>query len=376
MSETRAVPEAPDGPPGRAPVAERGPAEASTVSATRRYAPLLDVIRVVAVIGVVVVHVIADHVGPEAPAGMLVLRSVLATAVPAFVMISGALNLAPAAMRHGSGPFLARRLRRLLPATVMWTAFYVLVMNVSLSPEPTDWSHEVGDLLTASSYPHLYFLPLIVGLTVISPVLATYVAGSSRRAWISGGLAAAWALGVAAMPYVTEGLLEEAVVPLQLGALTYFLPYIGYYLLGRATWTAPPGRTVSWWLLLAAVPLLVIATVWAYASPVTEIPPGKALLPTYLAPTVMPLALALVISVLSLGREWRVSAGVERWLRKAGDATFGVFLIHFAILVLLRDIGFAEDSALSVLALISVVTLASFVLTWLGKKVPGLRAVL
>src|SRR5690625_2981833 len=61
----------------------------------RRYSPLLDVIRVVAVIGVVGVHVIADHVDADGPVAMLVLRSLLATAVPAFVMISGALNLAP-----------------------------------------------------------------------------------------------------------------------------------------------------------------------------------------------------------------------------------------------------------------------------------------
>lgn len=349
--------------------------EQGALSAARRYSPLLDMVRIVAVIAVVVVHVIAEHVDPDASAGMLVLRSLLATAVPAFVMISGALNLAPAAMRHGSGPFLSRRLRRLLPATVVWTAFYVLVMNVVLASEPTSVREELAGLLTASSYPHLYFLPLLIGLTVITPVLASYVSGSSRRAWTTGGLAAVWALGVAAMPYLTEGLLEEAIVPLQLGALTYFLPYIGYYVLGRATWAAPPSRPVAWCLLLAAVPLLVLATVWAYASPATEIPPGKALLPTYLAPTVMPLSLALVISLLSLGRSWQVGRRTELLLRRTGDATFGVFLSHFAILILLRDIGFPESSAASVIALIVVVTAASFAFTLVGKQVPIVREV-
>ena len=342
----------------------------------RRYSPLLDVIRVVAVIGVVGVHVIADHVDADGPVAMLVLRSLLATAVPAFVMISGALNLAPTAMRHGSGPFLARRLRRLLPATVAWTAFYVLVMNLWLSPGPTSLRGEIAALLTASSYPHLYFLPLIIGLTVITPILATYVSGSSRRAWITGGLAAAWALGVAAMPYLTEGLLEETLVPLQLGALTYFLPYIGYYVLGWATWSAPPRRRVAWWLLLVAVPLLIASTVWAYASPVTEIPPGQVVLPTYLAPTVMPLSLALVISLLSLGRTWRVEERTEHMLRRVGDATFGVFLVHFAVLMLLRELGFPESSMPAVIALIVVVTLGSLALTVVGQKIPLVREVL
>src|SRR5699024_9470880 len=113
----------------------------------RRYSPLLDVSRVVVVLGVVGVHVIADQVDEDGPGAMLVLRTLLATAVPALVLMSGALNLAPAAMRHGSGPFLARRLRRLLPATVAWTAFFVLVMNLWLSPGPTSLRGEIAALL-------------------------------------------------------------------------------------------------------------------------------------------------------------------------------------------------------------------------------------
>src|SRR5699024_5128162 len=134
------------------------PSGPSAAVRMRRYSPLLDVIRIIAVIGVVSVHVIAEHLDADARVTMHVLRSLLATAVPAFIMISGALNLAPTAMRHGSARFLGRRLRRLLPATVVWTAFYVLVMTVLLSEEPVDWRQEVVDLLTASSYPHLYFL--------------------------------------------------------------------------------------------------------------------------------------------------------------------------------------------------------------------------
>src|SRR5690625_7515456 len=54
---------------------------------------------------------------------------------------------------------------------------------------------------------------------------------------------------------------------------------------GHVTGVQTCALPISWWLLLVAVPLLIASTVWAYASPVTEIPPGKVLLPTYLAPT-------------------------------------------------------------------------------------------
>lgn len=360
-----------------APGAVPAPTPATAPAARpRRYSPQLDVIRIVAVIGVVTVHVTADHLDTDATVPMHVLRSLLATAVPAFIMISGALNLDPAAMRHGSGRFLGRRLRRLLPATVVWTAFYAVVMQILPSDEPSDRRQEVADLLTASTYPHLYFLPLIIGLTVITPVIATYVGHSARRAWITGAVAAGWALVVSAVPPLSQGLLGEPVVPLEMGTLTYFLPFIGYYVLGRAARVAPVGRRSSLLLLVGAVPVLTMATVWAYLSKVTDSPPGQFLLPTYVAPTVMLLSLALVIALMSLGGEWTVSARAERVLRTLGEATFGVFLVHFALLVGLRELSFPESSVLAVAALIALVTIAAFAVALLGKKVPLLRALL
>lgn len=342
----------------------------------RRYAPVLDVIRILAVLGVVCVHVLADHLGPQTPAALHALRSLLSVAVPAFLMISGALNLAPSALRHGTGRFLGRRLRRLLPATVAWTAFYLLVMNMLVSAEPTDWRGEVTRLVTAETYPHLYFLPVIIGLTVISPVLTAYLGDSARRAWLTGAVCTAWAVVVMALPFLTEGLLGEAVVPLPMGALTYFLPYIGYYVLGRAAWAAPVSPRSSRLLLLVAVPALTAATTWAYLSPATQSPPGQALLPTYFSPTVVLLSLALVIAVMGQGREWTVDTRQESILRTLGDATFGVFLVHFAVLVALRSAGFPEQTLPGAITLIILVVAVSTALTLLGKRIPGLRALL
>ncbi|AXK45542.1 acyltransferase [Brachybacterium saurashtrense] len=359
------------------PAADGAPAtgDPSSAPAARRYVPLLDVIRIVAIIGVVTVHVIADHVGPDSPLAVLLLRALLAVAVPAFVMISGVLNLDPAAMRDGTGSFLGRRLRRLLPATVVWTALYVL-LSVDLGVEPLLGEETVRGLLEASTFPHLYFLPLIIGLTVITPPLVGYLAEAPRRAWGAGAVAAVWAAAAIGLGPLTAGLFEEPITPLRLGALTFFLPYVGYYLLGRAAWTAAPTGRPILAALAALGTVMTAATVLAYRADWTQEPPGTVLLPTYSSPTVMAMSVAWMTLLLACGRSWQVGRRAQSWLRELGNASFGVFLLHFAVLLALRALGFPQATALDLLLLTAVVTAVSFALVVAGRRVPLVREIL
>lgn len=357
------------------PPVEGAGSETPAAPRRREYAPILDVIRIVAIVAVVTVHVIADHVSPDSPPAVHLLRALLAVAVPAFVMISGALNLDPAAMRHGTGAFLGRRLRRLVPAAIVWTLVYLLLSQLT-APVPEDGEEVSRDLLESSTFPHLYFLPLIIGLTVITPPLVGYLAQSPRRAWGTGAVAAVWASAVMAIGPLTAGVMEDPLPSLQLGVLTYFLPYVGYYVLGRAAWVDPPRRRGTLIAVAAVGVVMTAATVVAYGAPWTQQPPGSVLRPTYLAPTVMAMSLAGVILLLAAGRSWRVGARAQTWLRELGNATFGVFLAHFAVLLPLRALGFPQDSPGGLLLLTVVVTVVSFALVMAGRRVPVVREIL
>lgn len=340
------------------------------------YSPALDAVRFTATIAVVAVHVLAPLFTPESPSALLSLRALLATAVPAFIMISGALNLAPRAMRHGTARFLDHRLRRLLPAAIFWTAFYIVVIKILILPNEYGASDVVVDLLSADSYAHLYFLPLIIGLTVITPILSAYIDDSGRRAWWVGAVALLWTLVVMAIPFATEGVLGEAVRMIDLSALTYFLPFIGYYVLGRAMWIAPPSPRASWLLLIMATPLLIAATTWSYGSGWTQQPPGQMLLPTYQSPLVSLLSVSLTCGVIGVTRGWTVSPRTASRMRAAGDATFGVYLMHLAFLTPLQQLGIHGETPLSALAMIVSITVLSFCIALVGRRVPGIRLVL
>lgn len=347
-----------------------------TARAARPYFPVLDVLRITATVGVVAVHVLAPSMTQDSSPIRLAIRSLLATAVPIFLMISGTLNLSPGSLREGSGKFLSRRLRRLLPAAIFWTLIYVIVFKMLVLPAPYPPAEMVRDLLTASSYAHLYFLPLIIGLTVISPLLATYIGESGRRAWICAALATTWSLLAMALPFLTLGTLGEPVSTVGLGTLTYFLPFIGYYLIGRAVWLASPSRRHAVLLLAVAVPLLTGFTVWTYRAGVTQQPPGQALLPTYLSLPVVLLSVALMCGVIGLLRHWSVGEGTARWMRKLGEATFGVYLVHLVFLTSLQNLGVMGATTPAALTMILGIVVVSFAFSLLGRKLPGLRRVL
>jgi peptidoglycan/LPS O-acetylase OafA/YrhL len=92
--------------------------------------PFLDLARILAILGVVGIHTLAGGVA-DGSVGLLglILNMTLTCSVPVFFMISGALTLDPRSHRAGPGEFLRRRAVRVLPALVIWSAFYMVVIS-------------------------------------------------------------------------------------------------------------------------------------------------------------------------------------------------------------------------------------------------------
>lgn len=347
----------------------------------RPYLPMLDIARIVAVIGVVGVHVVADPVSQDRTgASWQVLRMVLATAVPIFLMMSGALSLLPAAHRRGPRDFLARRAVRIVPALAVWSAFYMLVVHRWTGEPPLGWKEMVLRIITGETFTHLYFLWAIAGLYLLAPVIVAFLdrAGEERaqgrRAWVLGLAACGWTAAVMAVPVVTDGSFE----PVQQSSFTYPLLFLGYFLVGRAALAAPAPRTTAVVLLVLCVPLIALMTVVADVPDERQTWWHRVLMPAYVSPALMACSVLLFTAATSLLGAWRVRERARRVLRELGNATFGVFLVHFAILIALRvrfpALSAPESGAM--LLLWTACAVASFVLALLGRRVPGLRLVL
>jgi len=138
-----------------------------------------DVLRVSACLAVILLHLSATIVlDPEFiwSAGWYVSVMVDAATrwcVVGFIMLSGALILNPE--KHvRPNEFWTKRAHRLLPALIVWPAIY-LAWRYLFWKEPLTPALIVYDLLAGRPYIHLYFLFLIAGLYLVTPLLATIV---------------------------------------------------------------------------------------------------------------------------------------------------------------------------------------------------------
>jgi surface polysaccharide O-acyltransferase-like enzyme len=346
-------------------------------------------LRLVAITGVVFIHVggatATSSTDPfHDPTALLatVLDYCSRWAVPVFVMLSGALLLDPARYRD-PGEFLRKRAVRLLPAVVFWHLVYVVYVEATTGPIG------VGDVvqrvLTGRLYTALYFFWIVIGLAVVTPLLLPWVASATRRARL---IAAAAALAVPVLMHLTVPLRFDAGDPTGVevmwvqSAWTWWIPYVGYYLLGRELRDVvlTGGRLALAWLA-AAVSGAVLVLQWGRVGRSGPVMPTEA----YYSVPVIVLAVCVLLIVHSLVRPGGLLGVLCRPRlaslgRQLGAMTLGVYGVHLLIRNGLLHLpwiggGAAAPSIAELLARCAATLVLAYAVAMVLRKIPVLRQV-
>ena len=339
-------------------------------------------LRVAAMAGVVLIHSLSGMVTNDAIRGSLtwwtgtILSRGVSWAVPVFIMVSGALLLAPRPS-ESAGAFYRRRLHRIAIPLVVSHAGYFLV-RWSLDHEALTVNRIVADVLHANVYAQLYFFWIVLGMYLVTPLLRSALAGRSRREIAVVGLA-----GIAFMWAVQAGAvvlraIGSGTTIWQPAALVLWIPYVGYFVLGYALRDVVVSRRWG----LASVVALVVATalgVWQYVYG------GGPWLSALLGGGYQGLPIAATaVAVFLIGRALVPAAG--RWarsgtrgmLRNLAELTLGVFVIHLLVLRFawrLPSVSFAAASGSipMTLGVWLIVLVASFAICFVLARIPILR---
>nr|WP_238361473.1 acyltransferase family protein [Actinopolymorpha pittospori] len=318
---------------GQAPVETRVGAPDQTADQTpdqpRGQVHWLSWARIVAIVAVVTIHVCSHLVlewgttsAKQWHFGNLA-ESAARFSVPLFVMVSGAVLLVPRPSERRRDFYLRRASRIAIPL-VVWTCFFLVLDAWSHGREVTAYTFVQG-FLWGRPYYHLYFLYVVAGLYLVTPFLRAFIVGADRRLLVA---AAAVTLGLASadkMQHVAMGGGGG------FNAFTYFLPFLGYYLLGYVVATTRPRRprrTVLCWSLAALVVSVLVThfgTWWLFAQ--TGAQQGRVLY-EYYAPPVVLATIAMAFLLRALFGDRASTPARSRRVRGLADLTFGIFLLH------------------------------------------------
>jgi surface polysaccharide O-acyltransferase-like enzyme len=340
-------------------------------------------LRVAAMSAVVLIHAMSAIVGNGEVRGSLTWW--LATAldlgvswsVPVFIMVSGALLLA-AREAETPGAFYVRRLQRIAIPLVVAHVGYLLVRALWDGEALTPTKITVY-LLQANVWSHLYFFWIILGLYLITPLLRPVVAAFGRRELVViGGGVILWMWAVQASGVLLTQIGSRTTI-WQPAALTLFIPYVGYFVLGYALRDLVLRR--RW--LAAVIGLLVVAdavVVLQYgfrgSNPAVSMIAGGGYQGL---PVAITAASVFLIGQGAITAVSRLSHGnAARAIRYLGDLSLGVFMIHPLVLRLGWSSPFFNFSVVKRslpldLLLWVVVLVASFAACVVIARIPVLR---
>jgi surface polysaccharide O-acyltransferase-like enzyme len=339
----------------------------------------VDLIRTVAVVLVILLHAAAFP--PEIPVNITsqviygwftadFYDALGRIGVPLFVMLSGALLLEPSKTDEPVKVFFKKRFNRIGLPLIFWSIAYFL-WSVYVHGTPLTFASAVQALMSGA-YVHLWFLYLLVGLYLVTPVLRVFVKYLDWKRFKY--LVALWFVGTVLVPLIIV-FGPSGFNPV----MFVFTGWIGVFLLGVFLQKV---KVQSWILMLAAGLGLAGAVVGAYVSTALVGERVTLFFHESLSFNMIIASVAVYLLLISIppSRVESSHAKVNGVLHWIGQNTLPIYLFHYMILesLMFGFFGFTLNAAvLNPVIEIPLLATVTFVLTALIvyplKKIPYVK---
>jgi len=291
-------------------------------------------------------------------------NAIVRFAVPAFVMVSGALLLN---REYEIGDFLKKRLVRVVIPFIFWSLVYVGYSwyNEDITFTDDAWWNitMVLHLLKTGSAYHLWYVYMLIGLYFFIPVIGKFVRNASEKE-ILYFLAVWFAVMLITQPYL---LRYNPSVDMH-----YFAGFAGYLVLGHyLAYKEFNIKHLQLWMIL-----LFVASVILIALGSRMLAGGKQWPGTMFYEPVSPLVMLLSGSAFMAFRlsKTKLSLLIMRIRDFVGNFNYGIYLAHALILFLLDDrygISYKFCTPIVSIPLTALICLLiTLALVWLVNKIP------
>ncbi|MCH5138686.1 acyltransferase, partial [Clostridiaceae bacterium UIB06] len=135
----------------------------------------MDVVRAVAIIAVVCIHVSASPIyGADSNSHIykiaIIINQLSRFSVPAFILISGMGLTLSNKKELGYFAFVGRRFSRIVPQYILWCLIYIYLTTKNFQPYSV-----VHDVVYGKVFYHFYYVPLIIEFYLIYPFIYKFI---------------------------------------------------------------------------------------------------------------------------------------------------------------------------------------------------------
>lgn len=345
------------------------------MSKDKIYHPAADLIRILAGIGVVLLHVTDPFIAYPPYSGiggsswwiLNLVNALFRVSVPLFIMLSGFLLL-DLTREMNFKQFYKRRLARIGIPVAFWVVFYFIWMAIlGYGGGIEDAIHKT---LTVN-LDHLYFLVIILELYFVTPLLYIFMKNTdnkTHKVLLGSALVFTLVLGTVSALYPKEKVNTSQNI------VTIFLPYVYYFLVGYFL----RRQNISWKHAIS------LSIVYVYLTLFIAIASGGVIASYFRQYNSVPLVLMTLISFVVLMQFNKISLLSEKPIvRKSiqyiASLIFGVYLVHMLIIQVMDKYlpvipgNVSSPMWLIVLLKTAAVLGLAFVIVAIGKKIPYVK---
>lgn len=297
-----------------------------------------------------------------------IVDSLCRTAVPLFVMASGATLLDPA-KTAALGTFFRRRVAKVVVPLLIWSAIYVAwsALVQHRAPEP---AAALRDFLAGGVYYHLLFVTVILNLYLVAPILAPFADGASPAS-------RAYALAIwIALASAVPAFSAWTGIPFAWGP-TGLTDWVGYFLAGRLLRDIVCDARASLLLVLAILALVAVTAAATYAATLRQGALDEFFY-VYGRPNIALTTLAsfLLLNAAPLRRWYAAHPAALARIETVAACSFGIYLVHPLALESAAKLGLSSatfHAALGIPLTAACVFLVSFAIVRLLRLWPATR---
>ncbi len=293
----------------------------------------LDLLRIISIFAVVILHISAPIAANMSNYGIKwwwignLADSATRWSVPVLIIISGRLMLDNNREEKPS-LFLKKRITKIIIPLIFWSFIYMI--RKSGTPVQFDMSlvkSFIKNLYAGNVHIHLWYLYMLVGLYLITPIVKPYVNNVKKEALVY--FIAIW--------FITNGIIVflEKFTIYNIGLnLSFFHWSLGYYILGFFLEKYNPSTKQRKIAYILGILGLIGTTYGTYL--LTENNGGELVehLYSYLAPNVMFMSLAIYL--LFKSTNWNKTIDnmpiINSLITSFNKTSFGIYLIHLLVL--------------------------------------------